>query len=178
MFCYSVHTVSANSITLSGRGDILVYQQALQSVTYSNTAEEPANNVQRQIVFTVFDGQQTSNELTGNVRISLINDNNLMLLCNTGLSTFVEESPIPVYVAPSLRVIDRDLDHVVSMARVTLQNPQDGDRIQINGSIAGSLVVEQATGVNISISGEAMAAQYEVRIVQLTDASCALYGNH
>lgn len=75
----------------------------------------------------------------------------------------MEESSSPVYLTPSLSLIDRDLDHVVLMANVTIQNPQDGDRIQMNSSVSGGLVVDQSSGVSINISGRGMAAQYEVR---------------
>ena len=162
--CY-FHSPAAegNLVTLTGRGSIPVYQQALSSVTYINQADEPNSDIQREIVFQVYDGQQASNEMRGYVNISLVNDNRLMLLCDAGLSTFVEGSDSPIYLVPSLSLIDRDLDHVVSTANVTIQNAQDGDRIQINSSGSGGLVIEQSGGVSIIISGDGMAAQYEVR---------------
>lgn len=160
-----LHSATGNLITLSGRGSIPVYQQALASVTYINFADEPTSDIRREIVFQVFDDQQASNELTGYVNISLVNDNQLMLFCNAGLSTFTEGSGVSIYLAPSLSLIDQDLDHVVSMANVTLQNPQYGDSIQINSSIGGDLVIEQSSGVSISISGEATTAHYEVRSI-------------
>ena len=161
--CY-FHSPAAegNLVTLTGRGSIPVYQQALSSVTYINLADEPNSDIQREIVFQVYDGQQASNEVRGYVNISLVNDNRLMLLCDAGLATFVEGSDSPISLVPSLSLIDRDLDHVVSLANVTIQNPQDGDRIQVNSSVSGGLVIEQSGGVSIIISGEGMAAQYEV----------------
>ena len=140
-----------------------VYQQALSAITYINTANEPTRDPPRRVEMQVFDGQFFSNIATGFVSISLVDDNRLMLLCGGGLPTLTEGSTTPLPIATSLTVSDLDTDHMLSSATVTLENAQAGDEIQVNESTSGELTVEQSSGVLITISGQAMAAQYQVR---------------
>ena len=139
-----------------------VYQQALLAITYLNTADEPTKDPPRRVQMQVFDGQFFSNIATGFVNITLVNDNRLMLLCGGGLPMFTEGSTTPLPIASSLTISDRDADHMVSSATVNLANAQAGDEIQVNDSTRGELTVEQSSGVSITITGQAMAAQYQV----------------
>jgi hypothetical protein len=141
---------------------VAVYQQALLAITYLNTADEPTKDPPRRIDMQVFDGRFFSNIATGHVNISLVNDSRLMLLCGGGLPMFMEGSTTPLPIASSLTVSDLDADHMLFSATVTLENAQTGDEIQVNDSARGELTMEQSSGVSITITGQAMAAQYQV----------------
>ena len=160
VICY---TGTSTSITLTGQTTVAVYQQALFAITYINTANEPTRNPPRRVEMQVFDGQFFSNIATGYINISLVNDNRLMLLCGGGLPMLTEGSTTPLPIASSLTVSDLDADHMLSSANVILENAQTGDEIQVNESVSGELIVEQSSGVLIAISGQGMAAQYQVR---------------
>ena len=151
------------SISLTGQGTVAVYQQALFAITYLNTANEPTRDPSRRVEMQVFDGRFYSNVATGFVNISLVNDNRLMLLCDGGLPMFMEGSTTPLPIASSLIVSDLDANHMLSSATVTLENAQTGDEIRINDSAHEGPTVEQTSGVSITIGGQAMAAQYQVR---------------
>ena len=160
--CIPLYAGTSTNITLSGQATVAVYQQALLALTYLNTADEPTKDPPRRVDMQVFDGRFFSNVATGFVNITLVNDNRLMLLCGGGLPMFTEGSTIPLPIASSLTVSDVDADHVLSSATVTLENAQMGDEIQVNDSARGELTVEQSSGVSITITGQAMAAQYQV----------------
>ena len=151
------------NITLNGPATAAVYQQALYAITYLNTADEPTKDPPRRVQLQVYDGRFFSNIATAYVNISLVNDNRLMLVCS-GMHTFIEEFPNPLPVASSLMILDLDADHVISTATVMLENAQTGDEIQVNESASQGLTVEQTSGVSITMSGQAMAAQYQVNI--------------
>ena len=153
---------TSTNITLTGRATVAVYQLALFALTYLNTADEPTKDPPRRIDMQVFDGRFFSNVATGHVNISLVNDNRLMVICGGGSPMFTEGSTTPVPIASSLTVSDLDADHMLSSATVSLENAQAGDEIQVNDSARGELTVEQSSGVLITITGQAMAAQYQV----------------
>ena len=140
-----------------------IYQEALFAITYLNTADEPTKDPPRRVEMQVFDGRFFSNKAVGFVSISLVNDNRLMLLCGGGLPMLTEGSTIPLPIASSLTVSDLDTNHMLSSAIVMLENAQVGDVIQLNESAHGGLTVVQTSGVSITVSGQAMAAQYQVR---------------
>lgn len=73
-----------------------------------------------------------------------------------------EGSTTPLPIASLLTISDLDADHMLSSATVTLVNAQAGDEIQVNDSARGELTVERSSGVSITITGQAMAAQYQV----------------
>lgn len=132
------------------------------AITYLNTADEPTKDPPRRIDMQVFDGRFFSNIATGHVNISLVNDSRLMLLCGGGLPMLTEGSTTPLPIASSLTVSDLDADHMLFSATITLENAQTGDEIQVNDSARGELTAEQSSGVSITITGQAMAAQYQV----------------
>lgn len=129
---------------------------------YINEAPEPTREPVRRVQFQVFDEQFESNVITGMIRITLINDNRLMLACGGGRFEFIEESQTPIMLASSLSLSDRDSDHVVLAARVSVTNAQEGDEISILASNSSSVSVQQVTSTLVELSGSAMAMQYQV----------------
>ena len=150
------------SINITGPASAAVYQQALFSITYLNTADEPTKDPPRRVEMRVFDGMFYSNIATGFVNISLVDDNRLMITCPGGLPTFTEEAPSPLLVADSLMISDRDTNQLVNSATVVLDNAQVGDEIAIDMRVAGGLTVNQTSGRSVMISGQATTSQYQV----------------
>lgn len=158
------NTVSDGNITFSGRGTIGTYQQAFASIVYFNGASEPTMNPVRQVQFQVFDGVFRSNVVTGFINVTLLNDNPLMLNCGAGMSSFIEDSETPIPLAGFLTLSDLDSNHIVSAASVIITNPQEGDEIQVDSSLAGPIGIQQSGGTRLALTGAATAMQYQVRV--------------
>lgn len=165
MRCHCVNIIAETShhITVNGPGSTAVYTQALQSITYLNTADEPTKYPPRRIEIQVFDGGFVSDVVTGFINISLVGDNPLMLTCGGSMRMFTEESPTPLSIANTLSISDLDQNQMIESATVSLENAQDGDEIEVSMSVSGGLTVQQSSSVSIMISGNALAAEYQVR---------------
>ncbi|KEQ18405.1 retention module-containing protein, partial [Endozoicomonas numazuensis] len=61
------------SITLSGTATVAQYQEALRTVTYSNSSESPST-ADRTISFSVDDGHDSSNIATSTITVTAVND--------------------------------------------------------------------------------------------------------
>lgn len=156
-------TVGGNltAIIITGGASASVYQQALSSVTYTNTAPEPSHSP-RTLSYQVFDDVFPSNIITATLNIALVNDNVLMLSCGVGVVTFVEGSQNPISVADGLTLVDMDEDHVITGATVTLQSPQEGDALAVNPSLPSDLAVSYQGETGITVSGSASDEEYQV----------------
>ena len=165
MFAYYCHHYAATSvrISLTGPATTAVYQQALSAITYVNTADEPTMDPPRRVQMQVYDGIFNSASVTGFVNIVLVDDNRLMLACGGLSPPFTEESTDSLLIANSLNISDLDSNSMIHSATVMLENAVAGDEIQVDPSTVGGLTLEQSSGVSVSISGQAMAAEYQVR---------------
>ena len=108
------------------------------------------------------DGAFSSNNATGFINVSLVDDNAPMLNCDGAVFEFVEGSMSPVYLASSLTLSDRDVDHVFTSASVAIANPQDGDEIAVNVSLSSFITVQSVAGGRIELVSDAMAMEYQV----------------
>ena len=127
--------------------------------TYINSADEPTPG-NRTLTIQVADGRFNSNLLSINISVTLLNDNNLTISCSDGnVTTFTESdgngAPIPVTIAPNLRLIDKDSDHTIVFALVELLNPPDGNKETITGqSMFGLMVMNSGSKVTVSTHGK------------------------
>ena len=147
------------TITFSGRGTLAAYEMALSSVIYFNTAVEPTLT-NRTVSFQVFDGNSFSNIANGVISIALVDDNPLMLMCGTGVANFEEESASPIPLAELLILRDADVDHMITGAEVSVQNPQLGDVLAL-GSDSG-LSITRESDTMIVVTGVAEDSVYQV----------------
>ncbi|MFO1001918.1 MAG: cadherin-like domain-containing protein [Planctomycetaceae bacterium] len=92
-------------LTLSGTSSVTNYQAALRSVTYTNLSDNPST-VTRTIRYLVNDGTAGSNELTRDVTLTAVNDEQVLSV-NTG-STVLENSTGNVIASTSLWTDDLD----------------------------------------------------------------------
>ena len=139
---------------------VLMYQQLLAAVTYSNKASEPTQGV-RTLTFQVSDDTFTSNTLVGSISIGLIDDNELILTCGINTRTYIEGSADTVYIVPNLTLVDLDVDHIIISANIALTNSQYGDLIYINSTDTNGLFIT-STNNSITIEGESTATEYQV----------------
>ncbi len=65
--------VNNATLTLTGSASLANYQTALQSITYTNTSENPSN-LQRTVTITVNDGTANSNAVTQLINVTPVND--------------------------------------------------------------------------------------------------------
>ena len=156
-------TVEGNltAIIITGGASASVYQQALSTITYTNTAPEPSHSP-RTLSYQVFDDVFPSNVITATLNVALVDDNVLMLSCGVGVATFVEGSQNPISVADGLTLVDMDEDHVITGATVTLQSPQEGDALAVNSSQVPGLAVGYQGETEIAVSGSASDEEYQV----------------
>ena len=139
---------------------VLMYQQLLAAVIYSNKASEPTQGV-RTLTFQVSDDTFASNTLAGSISIGLIDDNELILTCGINTRTYIEGSTDTVYIVPNLTLVDLDVDHIIISANIALTNSQYGDLIYINSTDTTGLFIT-STNNSITIEGESTATEYQV----------------
>ena len=154
--------VSAHNITFTGAASVAAYEQALRLVTYQNTAPEPHHS-QRQLTFQVSDGQFVSNVLQGAININLTDDNPLQLVCGSGSVGFTEGSNAPMNITHELTLSDLDVNHIVTSARVEIENAQEGDRIAVSPPSSGPLTVVNVNDTMVEITGESQVTEYQVK---------------
>jgi hypothetical protein len=103
----------------------------MRTVTYSNLKDEPTLS-QRLIRADVYDGLQTSNEITFAITLKTINDKEPNLKLHESSLKFVENGDPTTFepamlTDPDNKPIDRN---IISMS-ITIQNPPDGDKEQL-----------------------------------------------
>ena len=160
--CVYFHCTIGNNQTLLIEGEATVeqYQALLSSITYENVLSEPTRG-NRTIYFLVFDGIFESNVATVTVDIHIIPDSPLFVSSCGDEPVLYVEGGDPVTVAPSLMLMDADVDHVVTEARVEVLSPAEGDYLMITVGQQTQLVRESDTV--LSISGQGNVQQFQVR---------------
>jgi hypothetical protein len=118
-------------LELNGAAELHHYQNLMRTVTYSNLKDEPTLS-QRLIRADVYDGLQTSNEITFAITLKTINDKEPNLKLHESSLKFVENGDPTTFepamlTDPDNKPIDRN---IISMS-ITIQNPPDGDKEQL-----------------------------------------------
>uniref|UniRef100_A0A1X7V4J9 Cadherin domain-containing protein n=1 Tax=Amphimedon queenslandica TaxID=400682 RepID=A0A1X7V4J9_AMPQE len=153
--------VTPHSITISGPAPLLIYQQILSTITYTNTAPEPSMG-NRSIQYRVNDGIFSSDIIQSTVSVSLINDNPLILTCDGQTNQFTEGSGEAIFIGPSVSVSDLDSDHVISGADVMIVNGFSGDFISLpQSAVSGLHVTVGVNDTSLRIEGNGTAAEYQ-----------------
>ena len=166
LFQFLSPPASGRTLTFSGRGTLAAYEMALSSVVYSNTAVEPTRT-NRTVSFQVYDGINFSNIANGTIYIALVNDNPLLLMCGAGIANFAEGSEIPTPLTELLTLMDADVDHMITGAEVSVQNPQVGDELTL-GADSG-LTITRVSDTVIVVTGVAEDSVYQVRVSYIHD---------
>ena len=116
-----IHQLNSTSLNLTGPASISVFREALLSITYSNTAEEPSNaSLQRRVQFIVNDGDLASLPSFSLVTISLTNDPPV-LLPGTSVLTYSDRDNSAQLLTNDLVFYDVD-SASIAFVRVTVVN--------------------------------------------------------
>jgi VCBS repeat-containing protein len=121
-------------LSLSGSAGVTAYRDALRSVTFRNTSQNPSTSV-RTISFTVRDSASTSNALTRQVSVAAVND-------------------APQVLAPATQAATEDTDVVFSAANNNRVAVEDAESTQFQvtlTSTGGTLSLSRTTGLVFSV---------------------------
>ncbi|MGI9280292.1 MAG: retention module-containing protein, partial [Endozoicomonas sp.] len=126
---------SSGTMTLSGTATVAQYQEALRTVTYSNSSESPSI-ADRTISFSVDDGHDSSNIATSTITVTAVND-----------------APD---TADTLVISDEDTPYIFTTSDFTFSDPDAGQTLQ-------SIKVTQLPSAGeLLYNGSAVTADMEV----------------
>jgi len=144
---------------------VAVYQAALRTLQYQNTAEEPTPGA-RTIAITVFDGEHTSDAQTVGVGVTVVNDRTPSLTLNDGSTTFAtdfEEEGDAIMVVGNLDLTDADSGGLlIDSATVTVSNGQDGSQEQLTATAGVDIgVTYDEDTYTLHLTGPATVQQFK-----------------
>jgi RHS repeat-associated protein len=151
---------STGELTLTGTATQAQYEEALESVKYSNSSNDP-NTSTRTVTFVVRDSSNGSSSAgTTTITLTAVNDAPAI----TGVSNvanFSESTGTPVTIDSSVTITDPDNSNMNQATVSILTNftsAEDSLSFTASGGISGSY--DSGTGV-LTLSGTATKAQYE-----------------
>ena len=121
--------VGTGSLSLTGTATVAQYQEALRTITYSNSSESP-NTSNRTIIFSVYDGHDTSNIASSTVTITAVND--APETTNSGITTD-EDTPY-IFSTSDFQFTDVDFGDALEGIQIS-QLPESG-RLTFNNTDA------------------------------------------
>ena len=162
------------TLTLNGPASISDFQQVLNTVRYSNRAEEP-NSDPRMIELLAEDDDFVSDSVIILVDFSLVNDrpkidlNGPLVPDIDIMVNYIEGSgPQPIVDPLMLTVVDVDHEYLTNVT-VELTNPLDAPQEVLQANASGNITVEfdRTTGT-LSLQGIASIAEYESALRSVT----------
>ncbi|MCO4783977.1 MAG: hypothetical protein KC646_16740, partial [Candidatus Cloacimonetes bacterium] len=174
-------------VSLQGKKTLEEYQEAIKSIEYSSTSEDPSDNINgnnfvtRTIEVTVNDGREDSNTATTVINITPVNDTPILDLdgsvAGTGYTTTFTEG-IGSTTGTAVAIADTDIsitdvdDSNIENATVTLTDQFAGDVLNVvttavNG-ITASVDTSVAGKITATLTGSATLAEYQDRIKAIT----------
>jgi large repetitive protein len=154
-------------LTLSGTATLADYQAALRSVKYTNTSLNPTAG-DRTVQFTVNDGTSNSAVEDYVVRVTLVNDPPVVIPTVANLN-YAENDGV-VSIDDGLRLNDPD-STILKGATVTITGVVAGEdtfAFTSPNSIAGTVVVTDATTITVTLTGDASIADYQAALRAIT----------
>jgi hypothetical protein len=148
-------------LTLSGNDTVANYQDALRSVMFSLTSQNPSSAT-RTVRFQATDtGNAASNTATRNVGVSAVN--NAPTVTTSGGNTAYTEAAAPVTVDAGITATDPDSANFASATVSISSNFQAGDQLAFADQNGISGAYDGATGV-LTLSGSATKANYQTAL--------------
>jgi hypothetical protein len=148
-------------LTLSGNDSVANYQDALRSVTFSFTSQNPSTAT-RTVSFQATDtGSAASNTATRNVGVTAVN--NAPTVTTSGGNTAYTEGAAPLAVDGAITATDPDNANLASATVSISSNFQAGDQLAFanQNGITGSY--DAGTGV-LTLTGSATKANYQTAL--------------
>ena len=162
------------TLTLTGPASVSEFQQVLDTLKYSNNAEEPNSDI-RMIELLAEDENFVSDSVIIFVDFSLVNDRPKIDLDGPQapdidiVVNYVEGSgPQPIVDPLNLTVVDVDHEYLTNVT-VVLTNPLDAPLEVLQANASGNITVEfdSRTGT-LSLQGTASVAEYESALRTVT----------
>ncbi|MEH1796410.1 beta strand repeat-containing protein [Nostoc sp.] len=151
-------------LTLTGSSSVANYQTALQSITYTNSSENP-NTTPRTVSFVVDDGTASSTALTRNINITAVNDAPVATATNSALA-YTENAIIAI--DSGFTVSDADTTNLAN-ATVSISSgfisAQDTLAFTNQNGITGSY--NSSTGI-LTLTGSSSVANYQTALRSIT----------
>ncbi|OYE03115.1 beta strand repeat-containing protein [Nostoc sp. 'Peltigera membranacea cyanobiont' 232] len=151
-------------LTLTGSSSVANYQTALQSITYTNSSENP-NTTPRTVSFVVDDGTASSTALTRNINITAVNDAPVATATNSALA-YTENAIIAI--DSGFTVSDADTTNLAN-ATVSISSgfisAQDILAFTNQNGITGSY--NSSTGI-LTLTGSSSVANYQTALRSIT----------
>ncbi|WP_372828495.1 beta strand repeat-containing protein [Polaromonas sp.] len=175
---YTLSGSNNNILTLSGSATVANYMEALRSITYANSSDNP-NTTPRSITVVVSDGLLDSAVATSTINVTAVNDAPVLDLdasaAGTGYNTYFIRStgpaPTPVKIADT-DVLVTDADNAnLTGATITLTNRQTGDVLSTAGIPGGLGITAVISGANsnvVTLSGSSSLANYQTALTAIT----------
>jgi large repetitive protein len=149
-------------LTLSGSALLTDYQAALQSVTYTNSSDNPTTT-SRIVQFKVNDGALESNTPTRTVTVTAVNDAPTVTI-SSGNTTYTEANP-PVAIDSTLILTDPDSTNIAG-ATVTIVNNVVGED-QLAFTTQNGITGSFSNGV-LTLTGSATVSNYQTALQSIT----------
>jgi VCBS repeat-containing protein len=158
--------IGGGVLTLTGTSSVANYQNALRTVKYQNTSENPVTST-RTVSFVVNDGTGNSNTLTRDIAITAVNDAPVLVEPSSATVNFTENGG-PVQVTSTVTASDADNTNLASATISITLGFQSGQDVLaftsgngINGSYNSSLGV-------LPLSGSSSVANYQTALRSVT----------
>ncbi|AVH62289.1 MULTISPECIES: beta strand repeat-containing protein [unclassified Nostoc] len=151
-------------LTLTGSSSLANYQNALRSITYTNSSDNPSTTT-RTVSFIVNDGTGNSTAITRNINITAVNNAPVATATNSAL-VYTENATTPI--DSGITVSDVDSPNLAS-ATVSITSgfvsAQDTLAFTNQNGITGSY--NSSTGV-LTLTGSATVANYQTALQSIT----------
>ena len=163
----------SHRIVLTGERSFDEYYQILRGLRYTNNMPEP-DLIARQIRFTVYQYQHTSEPVYTTVNIVAVNNHGPIILLGGDnvqnyQTQFPEESMGVPITSPSVHIIDMDSgDDVIESLMIVLMFPLSSDRIFISNTsqFPATITIDDASYGRLTLNGPASIADF-IAAIQL-----------
>ncbi|MCU7880520.1 MAG: retention module-containing protein [Candidatus Thiodiazotropha sp. (ex Lucinoma aequizonata)] len=167
-------TVSGNTITISGEGSTVEYQNAIRAITFENTSNSPSGET-RVIHVTVNDGELDSAIAIARIAVRDINDIAELDLDSSASgngyeTTFIEDGAAVSIANNNVAIVDVD-DENIESATIVLTNPQASDVLVVSGLPNG--ITATVIGSTVTLTGTAALSSYEqaLQVIRFSNIS-------
>ncbi len=151
---------SGSTLTLSGNASLLTYRDALRSVTYENTSDDPTT-APRTVTWIGNDGIDNSVPVTSTINVTQANDAPVVV---AGSTLNYTEQQAATAIAPALTVTDPDSVNLVGATVGITAGYQTGSDILACAS-CGALTANFNAGTGqLTIGGTATVATYQAAL--------------
>jgi len=153
-------------LTLSGPATPANYETAIHTVAYQNTSDNPSA-LDRTISFVVNDGDANSNQLSRNIKLTVVNDAPVVATVETSPANYIENNT-PIIISDTVSVTDSDDTNIESATVSIVGNftaSEDLIGFVDQNGIAGTY--DNTAGV-LTLTGTSSLANYQSALRSVT----------